>query len=415
MSTLKEQAIELLEQNFNGSYIVPSHSQYPHMWLWDTCFHAIALLSHQPERAKNELGQLFAGQWESGLIPHIRFAESADKNYRPNNDDWGTDRPSSGITQPPVCATAVLKVYEATDDIKFLIDCYYNLSRYHRWLKELRDPTDCGLVAILHPWESGTDNSPIFTAARDHFLTTYPDIDVPPRVDRNNVSGDQRPTDGDYQFYWGLLKLLRDNSWDTSAAYEHCPFVMWDVLFNSIWCRANKDLALIASTIGEEAESKLWHDWHRQTCSAISAQLWDPADGFFYPFDLRKQQHVRIKTSSAFVSFFATTLSNSTGESLIKHLEDPDEFLSDHGLPSTAMNAEAFQPTCYWQGPVWLNIHWLVIQGLIENGLQSNADRLQRCSLQLVANEGFREYYDPRNGQGLGASNFSWSTLSVLS
>ncbi len=28
-----------------------------------------------------------------------------------------------------------------------------------------------------------------------------------------------------------------------------------------------------------------------------------------------------------------------------------------------------------------------------------------------VAREGLREYYDPRNGKGLGAKDFAWSAL----
>ena len=36
------------------------------------------------------------------------------------------------------------------------------LKKYHEWLIKYRDPKNTGLVSILHPWESGYDNSPLW-------------------------------------------------------------------------------------------------------------------------------------------------------------------------------------------------------------------------------------------------------------
>ena len=37
-----------------------------------------------------------------------------------------------------------------------------DLKRYHEWFIKFRDPNKTGLVSILHPWESGYDNSPLW-------------------------------------------------------------------------------------------------------------------------------------------------------------------------------------------------------------------------------------------------------------
>ena len=36
---------------------------------------------------------------------------------------------------------------------------YAKVDRWHQWFYENRDPAGEGLVAIIHPWESGRDNS----------------------------------------------------------------------------------------------------------------------------------------------------------------------------------------------------------------------------------------------------------------
>ena len=47
------------------------------------------------------------------MIPHIVFHQR-DEGYFPGPDVWGTGRtpPTSGITQPPVLATVVRKLWE---------------------------------------------------------------------------------------------------------------------------------------------------------------------------------------------------------------------------------------------------------------------------------------------------------------
>ena len=36
------------------------------------------------------------------------------------------------------------------------------IKKFHEWIIKFRDPKKTGLVSILHPWESGYDNSPLW-------------------------------------------------------------------------------------------------------------------------------------------------------------------------------------------------------------------------------------------------------------
>src|SRR5690606_4385056 len=88
-----------------------------------------------------------------------------DEGYFPGPGVWGTNRsiPTSGITQPPVLGFVLQRLYDRADDRQLADEKATALvekaDRWHRWFHDNRDPEGTGLVAILHPWESGRDNS----------------------------------------------------------------------------------------------------------------------------------------------------------------------------------------------------------------------------------------------------------------
>jgi hypothetical protein len=50
---------------------------------------------------------------------------------------------------------------------------------------------------------------------------------------------------------------------------------------------------------------------------------------------------------------------------------------------------------------------------LRELGYDEAAERIVSSLAEAVERHGFREYYDPLTGRGLGARGFGWSTLLV--
>lgn len=147
-------ARKVLQQNFRGSYTVPSSELYPHQWLWDSCFIAIGLRHYDLQRAKQELISLKRGQWKNGMLPNITFHSEA-LNF--DGDLWDSrisnfapsDVKTSGITQPPMLAEAIyqvglkLKEQQRIEFYKEMIGC---LVRYHQWLYLERDPKSSGLI-----------------------------------------------------------------------------------------------------------------------------------------------------------------------------------------------------------------------------------------------------------------------------
>ena len=175
-SELYEAAKAVLAANDLGTSTKPAPDLYPHQWNWDSCFIAIGLSRYAPKRAAQEIRSLLKGQWRNGLVPQIIFNPQAG-GYFPGPDVWQSERSpdapkdvaTSGITQPPVLATAALSIYRNSSDLdfgrEFLREVYPQIVRYHNWLYTERDPDESGLVTVVHPWESGLDNSPPYLDA----------------------------------------------------------------------------------------------------------------------------------------------------------------------------------------------------------------------------------------------------------
>lgn len=132
-------------------YTVPSPETYPYQWLWDSCFHAIAFSHFDVERAKTELRSLVSAQYDNGLMPHMIYWQRG-----PQIDiKWGIDEERSTITQPPILAYAVWRIYEQDKDEAFLKELYPKLYHYYKYLISERDPHERRLIGLINPDESG--------------------------------------------------------------------------------------------------------------------------------------------------------------------------------------------------------------------------------------------------------------------
>jgi len=163
---LDERARAILIGNDRGGYTVPTAGLYPYQWNWDSAFAAFGFAQFDIDRAWQEFDWLFRGQWDNGMVPHILFHKT-DPGYFPGPDVWGANGPipSSGISQPPVAATFVRKVFERDPErgrphAERLLP---KLLAWHRWFMEWR--LDRGAVCVTHPWEAGRDNAPDWDSA----------------------------------------------------------------------------------------------------------------------------------------------------------------------------------------------------------------------------------------------------------
>ena len=119
-----------------------------------------------------------------------------------------------------------------------------------------------------------------------------------------------------------------------------------------------------------------------------------------------------MKTWAIFAPLFAEILNRSEAKRLVeKHLLNPKEFWTNYPVPTVSIDEPSFDPKGFWRGTTWIAINWFIYKGLLNYGFSDIAKQIQQSSINLIEKSGFREYFNPLTGEGLGAKNFTWGGL----
>jgi len=398
---LQEKAKEVLKGNdAENSWTIPAQGLYPHQWLWDSCFIAIGYSHFNPERAKKEITSLLKAQWDDGFLPHIRFNPKVQKN-RPQWKKWldSLGRNTSGITQPPVVAIAVLKIYQKDKDKEFLKKVFQKIKRYHEYLAKNRKKD--GLLFIIHPWESGMDNITVWDSIIEKIKGVG--LEKEQRIDTEFVPEKQRVTTKQLDCFHALVDIIIKNKCDINKIQQESPFIVADVLFNCVWRRANLALSELAQEINEEPA--IFENWAKETEDAMNRKMLD--NGVYYDFDFKNNRLIKEKTCTSLLHLYGKITDNPDIEIL-------NDFWANYPVSTLSKESKKFEPQRYWRGPVWININWFVIRGLEDCGLKKKAQELKKKTIELIEKSGFREYFNPNTGEGLGANNFSWTAALLI-
>jgi glycogen debranching enzyme len=416
VESLAARAIEVLGRNDTGLFVKPGPRVYPFQWNWDSALVAIGLAHSDPERGRSEVRSLLRGQWTDGMVPHIVFhPQSAD--YSPGPEVWASSEcqgapgvATSGITQPPVLATAVRALHEADPDRPFLEEVLPAVDAWHRWLERERSFDNSGLVAILHPWESA-DNAPRFDAA---LARIEPRELTFARSDRRHVDAAERPTDLEYRRYLSIVEQLRDRGYRPRSLSE-APFAYVDLCFNAVLAVAESDLARLFGEIGGGGERAAAG---AARLRAALAALWDEEEAAYRERDLLGDEGTTDTVADLFPLYAGVPDARRARKLFTESLWSPERFgpseVSPWAVTTVSKSSPAYDPRRYWRGPVWINVNWFLIRGLERCGLTAEADALRRLTLQLVEASGFAEYYHPSTGEPLGSPDFSWSAALTL-
>jgi hypothetical protein len=280
---------------------------------------------------------------------------------------------------------------------------------WHHWFHANRDPHGEGLVAILHPWESGRDNSVDWDAALERVPTEG--IEPYTRRDTQHADPAHRPTKAQYDRYLWLVQHFRGLGWNNARLHDASPFRVVDPGFNAMLIRSSADLADVADAIGEHriaadnraraeegraALDELWSDRHRQylCLDRVAGELVDNA------------------SIGGLLPIFAG-LDTGRAAELAATIERQVEAVS-YGVPSELPVDPRFEAKRYWRGPSWLITNYMIADGLATAGHHAIAERIVDVSLDLIRRSGFAEYYDPLTGEPCGGGRFSWTAAMVI-
>lgn len=438
---LAARAAYILRDNSAGAYTKPAPALYPHQWSWDSAINAVGLAAIDLPRARLELSSLLKGQWRSGMLPHIVF-QSAD-GYVPGPAQWQcarftadapADVATSGICQPPVHALAVARILdiaastdsgEHTRTRTWAAAAYPRLLAWHRFLARDRVDPGTGLITLFHGWESGMDNSPRWDFP---YSNVTPGTGLPDYVRRDTAhvgAAGERPTDRDYDRYLWLIEEARLVGYDQGRLREVSSFRVGDALFTAIFAAACEALAGLPARFGADghqtaADAAELRRYAAQARAAVLAHV-DPATGLAADVDLRTGKRLRTETVAGFAPLIAGQLPARDRERLTGLLLGP-RWCGHPGLrwplpPTTSPCSTAFDPDCYWRGPIWPVTTWLLTRALLRDGDEATAAaavRLRAASLSQLADGTFAEYYHPLTGAALGSRHQSWTAAAAL-
>lgn len=411
---LIEQARAVLARNDRGDYTVPTHGLYPFQWNWDSALSALGFSHFDEARAWREIETLFRHQWDDGMVPHIIFHEMND-GYFPGPDVWATGRavPTSGITQPAVAGFAVRRIYARAKN-RALADAQARallpkIHAWHQWFYTNRDPQGTGLVAIIHPWESGRDNSVDWDAA----LARVPTEGVAAfqRRDVAHANPAHRPTDEEYRRYIWLVQHFRGLGWDNSRLHDASPFRVVDPGFNAILIRSCLDLAALADDLGEAEIASASRAFAQAGIAAMDA-LWSETRGQYLCFDRVTGELIDSPSIGGLLAAFCP-IPEHRAQAIAQRLEAIGATVP-YLVPSHDPAAPEFDGLRYWRGPVWLIVNYMIADGLQRAGQTRIVQRIVDDSLRLIEQSGFAEYYDPVTAEPCGGSSFTWTAAMVI-
>ena len=413
MKETVEIAKEVLKNNRRSGYTLPTNNKlYPAQWNWDSAFIALGYSYFNMDYAIKELETLLSGQWDDGMIPHILFHDN-DESYFPNHKTWecGNKIPSSGITQPPIIATIVKKIVDQNKldqgQMKRMETIIKKLKKYLDWFYNYRDTNKIGLVSIIHPWESGLDNSPIWDSPLDK-VKIEKNLKYE-RRDLNVSKSENRPLKKDYDAYITLLNQFKKDKYNPNKIVNESMFNVIDIGFNSIVIRATKDLIKVGKRFNlnfSDLENKI-------TLSEESLiKFYKEEEQSFFSYDFKNHNLIKVDAISNYFILFADLKNKEINNKIISKLK---KYNSQKEYFFTTVNPKdkTFEETRYWRGPVWINSNWIIYQGLI-NKDKNFSELLKNKTLELLENKNFHEYYNFKNGDCLGANNFSWSAALYL-
>ncbi len=408
-----EIAKEVLKNNRRSGYTLPTNNElYPAQWNWDSAFIALGYSYFNLEYAIVELEKLISGQWDDGMIPHILFHDN-EESYFPNHKTWdcGNKIPSSGITQPPIIATIIKKIVDQNklnqSQLKRVETIIKKLKKYLDWFFNYRDTNKIGLVSIIHPWESGLDNSPIWDSSLDK-VKIEKNLKYE-RRDLNVSRSSNRPLKKDYDGYITLLNQFKKDKYNPSKIVNDSMFNVIDIGFNSILIRATKDLVEVAKKFNLDF-ADLKNKISKSEESLI--KFYKDEEHSFFSYDFKNHNLIKVDAISNYFVLFANLRNEDINNKIINKLK---EYNSQNEYFFTTVNPKdkTFEETRYWRGPVWINSNWIVYQGLLDKD-KNFSNLIKNKTLELLENKKFHEYYNYKTGECLGANNFSWSAALYL-
>ena len=311
-------------------------------------------------------------QLPSGFVPHMGYLNDPEQSlvlwHEPGRSD---------ITQPPMYGHALRVLAERGFGVDHLYESALAGLRY--LLTERRDHGS-GLIRVVHPWETGCDDSPRWDGWQ-----------AAPFKERR----------------WNKTKkrLARSLQLRDGAAWTNPGFDLASAGFSAL-------VAFNARELGELTGRQELLTQASALAEAIDGQ-WVQARRTWSDVCLAGPGTTSaVRTLDALFPLLVSQTQRHV-DAAFAELLDPSLFWRPFGPPSTAADERTYQPNRYWRGDAWPQEIYLMMLAARRRGRHRDAVKLaERLTLGCVGS-GYAERWNPENGAGLGAKPQGWAALAV--
>lgn len=378
---VRARAAKLLADHWDPArgHTYPHRSTYPHQWLWDSCFASIAWHAvGDGERGLLELTNAMSGQLANGFVPHMRYAGKSS-GRGPRSD-------VSSFTQPPIYAHAA-RVLSAGREIPQPLRG--RIGAALDWLWTARRTPE-GLLFLVHPWESGADDSPRWDSWVAPFLGSKDAATL--RWRRRRWSRFDRHL---------VDEAIFD---DTGEAVGSRVFVSAPAAFNALAAHAALEYAALA---GDGA----WEVRAHELAAVMDELMWSEEHGLWSDVPvLGGGASAAVPTLDGVLPALVTSDAAKAARAL-DQLADPRRFAAPCGLAYVAQDHPSFTPDAYWRGTAWMQMNYLARLAALAWDRVQTADAIRDMSVRAVATSRFAEHWNPHTGKGHGAIPLTWSAV----
>ena len=372
--TLTARTLEVMETNWNPQgYTSPNPHTYPWQWLWDSCFHAIIWTElEQPGKALAEMETLLATMLPTGFLPHMNYQSDPDAAI----PLWGQPGAST-ITQPPMFGHALAHMARRGVDIpeELLAKAALGLRFF---IRHRLDDTS-GLIRLVHPWESGTDDNPRWDG---YYKLAY-------------------RTPGWQEEKKSMLQtILRDIN---GTPVANPRFMACSPYFTALVAFNIQEAASITDKISAaEAEPLV----------AGVAASWDDSKTTWVD-----QGPEGVETGAedfcALLCCLADRTPGRMGAIVEKIFAEGGVYAGRYGPAGISREHKVYDGNGYWRGGVWPQMLYLMCVALERDGRRAEARLLAEQFVAGVRASGFAEYWNSDTGAACGARPQSWAGLWI--
>ncbi|MFD5276948.1 hypothetical protein ACFWIX_05235 [Pseudarthrobacter sp. NPDC058362] len=379
-AALTEEVRNLLEAHWRPEhgYSVPNPGTYPHLWLWDSCFHAIIWAKLGDARAVKELDAVLAGQLDNGMVPHMRYGGEGP-------DTWlGPLTRTSSLTQPPMFGHTIKLLADA--GIALAPETLARAKAGLDWLWDNRRTPE-GLIYVVHPWEAGNDHSP-----------RWDDWGAPGRT----KEAYSRPA----RTAWNKERMTEVTFSEDGAANWSTSFVACPAAFNAYTAFNMRELASVTGDreLADRADA---------IAAAMDAHLWNAEEQLWSDLAVvGGGPSVHIPISDGVMGALVTA-DPAKARAALDQLADPARFGAPFGPANVGREHPAYDPDTYWRGPAWPPLNYLFQRAFLGQGMAREAEAMAELTAKGAVASGWAEYWNPENGRGLGAVPQSWAGLVI--